>query len=375
MKKFNQIALSIFILLLAIIFVPNFSNATTSTVSSDEELRSAIEKAVDDDVIKLTTDIALIKPIEITGKRITINGNGFSISKNDNNWSDNGSNATLITSGIDAKVTLSNITLKNSKKYGAQAYNGGYLVLDNVTATDNGYGGILVNAGTVEIKKLSLGHNGLENSNNGIEIAKGKEIPDSEQSNQPKLIMNGELTSTQTENVIYLASNDKLTEFSVENTDSTKDNIYLSGNKVIVTNEKNEVKFESNENDNVQLEGDNFEKNITITVNLNDKTATVTVKENTVLTKEDLTSKIDLASLGLSNYSITDFYTDAEYKTEFNFENPITTDTTIYAKLKLNATPEKDTSPKTGSEDIIGIALFTMALSAIALTVLKGKDI
>lgn len=375
MKKFNQIALSIFILLLAIIFVPNFSNATTSTVSSDEELRSAIEKAVDDDVIKLTTDIALIKPIEITGKRITINGNGFSISKNDNNWSDNGSNATLITSGIDAKVTLSNITLKNSKKYGAQAYNGGYLVLDNVTATDNGYGGILVNAGTVEIKKLSLGHNGLENSNNGIEIAKGKEIPDSEQSNQPKLIMNGELTSTQTENVIYLASNDKLTEFSVENTDSTKDNIYLSGNKVIVTNEKNEVIFESNENDKVQLEGDNFEKNITITVNLNDKTATVTVKENTVLTKEDLTSKIDLASLGLSNYSITDFYTDAEYKTEFNFENPITTDTTIYAKLKLNATPEKDTSPKTGSEDIIGIALFTMALSAIALTVLKRKDI
>lgn len=375
MKKFNQIALSIFILLLAIIFVPNFSNATTSTVSSDEELRSAIEKAGDDDVIKLTTDIALIKPIEITGKRITINGNGFSISKNDNNWSDNGSNATLITSGIDAKVTLSNITLKNSKKYGAQAYNGGYLVLDNVTATDNGYGGILVNAGTVEIKKLSLGHNGLENSNNGIEIAKGKEIPDSEQSNQPKLIMNGELTSTQTENVIYLASNDNLTEFSVENTDSTKDNIYLSGNKVIVTNEKNEVIFESNENDKVQLEGDNFEKNITITVNLNDKTATVTVKENTVLTKEDLTSKIDLASLGLSNYSITDFYTDAEYKTEFNFENPITTDTTIYAKLKLNATPEKDTSPKTGSEDIIGIALFTMALSAIALTVLKRKDI
>ena len=375
MKKFNQIALSIFILLLSIVFIPNFSKATTSTAGSDEELRSAIEKAADDDVIKLTTDISLIKPIEITGKRITINGDGFSISKNDNNWSDSGSNATLITSGIDAKVTLSNITLKNSKKYGAQAYNGGYLVLDNVTATDNGYGGILVNAGTVEVIKLSLGHNGLENSNNGIEIAKGKEIPDSEKSNQPKLIMNGELTSTQTENVIYLATNDKLTEFSVENTDTTKNQIFLSGNKVVVTDENNQVIFESNENDKIQLEGESFAKNITITVKLNDKTATVTVKENTILTKEDLTSKIDLASLGLSKYSITGFYTDEKYKTEYNFEDPITTDTTIYAKLKLNTTPKKDTSPKTGSEDTIGIALFTMALSTIALIVLKRKDI
>ena len=81
MKNFSQIALSIFLLLLAIIFIPNFSNATDSTAGSDAELRSAIENSTDNDVIKLTANISLIKPIDISGKKITINGNGFSISQ------------------------------------------------------------------------------------------------------------------------------------------------------------------------------------------------------------------------------------------------------------------------------------------------------
>ncbi len=377
MKTFKKISLLI-IALLTILLIPNFVSAKTTTVGTDEELRNAIEGAEEGEIIKLTTDIALIKPIEISEKNLTIDGNGFSITRNAENWTANGSNATLITSGIKAKVTLSNVTLKNSPKYGAQAYNGGYLILDGVTANDNAYGGILVNAGTVEIRRLSLGHNGLEDSNNGIEIAKGKEISDAEGSNQPKLIMNGSLTSTETNNVIYLATNDNLTEFAVENTDNTTNKVLLNGNKVVVTDKNNNVIFESNDNNKIQLQGSNYAKNITLTINLNDKTTKVTVQEKTTLTKEQLISKIDLADLGLDKYTIVDFYTDKEYKSAFDFKNEITEDTTIYAKLKLKETStnnEKDKTPKTGIECNIDIALFTLALSSIALIVFKKKAI
>lgn len=378
MKTFKQKSLLI-IALLTILLIPNFVSAKITTVGTDEELRNAIENAEDGEIIKLTTDISLIKPIDISEKNLTIDGNGFSITRNTENWTASGSNATLITSGIKAKVTLSNITLKNSQKYGAQAYNGGYLILDGVTATDNGFGGILVNAGTVEIKKLSLGHNGPEDSNNGIEIAKGKEISDAEESNQPKLIMNGVLTSTETKNVIYLATNDNLTEFSVENTDSTTNKVLLSGNKVVVTDANNNVIFESNDNNKIQLKGNTYAKNITLTIILNDKNTKVTIQEKTTLTKEQLISKIDLANLSLDKYTIVDFYTDKEYKSAFNFKNEINEDTTIYAKLKLKETSTnkgKDNSPKTGTDCNIYIAaLFALTLSSIAIIVLKKKDI
>ena len=38
--------------------------------------------------------------------------------------------------------------------------------------------------------------------------------------------MNGKLTSTQNENVIYLAENDKLITFEVRNTDTTTNKIF-----------------------------------------------------------------------------------------------------------------------------------------------------
>ena len=371
--KMKKIALFTIVLLMAIILSPNFSNAATVTVSTEDDLRSKIDNASEGDIIQLTTDIALTKPLDIKEKTLTIDGNGFSIFKNATTWAPDGSNATLITAGLSSKITLYNLTLKNSEKYGAQAYNGGYLVLDGVTIYDCGYGGVLVNAGTVEIKNLNLKHNGLENSNNGIEIAKGKEIDDSHGSNQPKVIMNGVLNSTETTNVIYLATNDKLTEFTVDNTENTENKILLSGNKVVVTNQNNEVIFESNENNQIQLEGETFAANVTITINLNDKVATVVVQEGTLITADELTSKIDLATLDLTNYTIAGYFTNAEYTTEFDFTKPITTDTVVYAKL--DEIKQKDETPKTGIENNIGIALFIIALSTIALIALKRKNI
>ncbi len=375
MKNIKKIVLALIVLLASVILYSPFSNAANATVTADSEssLTNAIENASNGDIIELSTDISLTSPIEIKDKTITIDGKGHSISKNVATWNDSGANATLITAGMNSNVTLSNLTLRDSKKYGAQAYNGGYLILDNVIIYDCAYGGVIVNAGTLEIRNLSLRHNGKENSNNGIEIGKGKELDDSYGTNQPKLIMNGVLTSTETENVIYLASNDYLTEFSVETSENSQDKLFIDGNKVVVANENNEIKFESNENEKIQIEGTTYTPDVTITINLNGKTTTVSVAEGTTLTKNELISKIDLKSLGLNNYSIVDFYTNEDYSEKFDFNNPITTDTIIYAKLQ--SINQSDNTPKTGSNDTLSIWLFMIVVSSISLIALKNKNI
>lgn len=231
------------------------SKASTQTVANEQDLITAINNASSGDTIELSSDITLTKPIEITGKTLTIIGNGHTVTRVAENWTPNGSNGTLITAGAEGtKLTLANITLTNSHKYGVQTYNGAYVVLDSVNISGCGFGGVLVNAGTLEIKNLSLGKNGNP-SNNGIEIAKGSGVIGD---NKPVLIMNGKLTSTQNENVIYLAENDNLITFEVRNTDTTINKIFTQGKKVVVTDANNTIIFESNENSNIQVTGTEY---------------------------------------------------------------------------------------------------------------------
>lgn len=307
MKNIKKTILLLLVLVIAILFSSNFSKAATVTASNEDELIEKIKNASNGDIIELTTSIILTKPLEITGKEITIDGNGFTISRVAENWTPNGSNSSLITAGLTGtKVTLKDMTLKNSAKYGAQSYNGAYLILDGVTIADCEYGGVLANAGTVEVRNLTLHHNGKENSNNGIEIAKGKELDNAE--SLPELIMNGKLTSTENTNVIYLAENDDLTEFKVSNTETSENKIFVSGQKVVVTDQNNNIIFTSNENNLLQMNGEEFKP--------------------TPSTPEQP-------------------------------EQPA---------------PEKDTTPKTGIENNIGIAIFVIAISSIAVTILNKKE-
>jgi len=231
------------------------TKAATVTGNNEQDLITAVKDASSGDTIELSSDITLTKPLEVTGKTLTIVGNGHTVTRVAENWTPNGSNGSLITAGGDGtKLTLANIKLTNAQKYGAQAFNGAYLVVDNVQVSNNGFGGIIVNAGTLEIKDLSLGKNGNP-SNNGIEIAKGSGVIGD---NKPVLIMNGKLTSTQNENVIYLAENDKLITFEVRNTDTTTNKIFNQGNKVVVTDTNNTIIFESNENSNIQVTGTEY---------------------------------------------------------------------------------------------------------------------
>ena len=88
--------------------------------------------------------------------------------------------------------------------------------------------------------------------------------------------MNGHLTSTESDNVVYIATNNPaLTTFDVENTDTSDYKILVQGNKVVRTDENNEVLYVSNENSSVKTEGDTFIPNVIVTVSLLDKAVTI----------------------------------------------------------------------------------------------------
>lgn len=388
MKNIKIVLLSI-LLLVAIVFVPTYAKAATHEVADESELKEALESEENYDVISLKNSIALTSPIEIRDKDITIDGNGNSITKASEGWSAVGNNGTLLTAGAGATLTLKDLTLSGSEKYGAQAYNSGHLILDGVTVENNAYGGILSNAGTVEVKDLTLKRNGT-GANNGIEIAKAAGLEAT-----PKIIMNGHLTSTESDNVVYIATNNPaLTTFDVENTDTSDYKILVQGNQVVITDENNEVLYVSNENSSVKTEGDTFIPNVIVTVSLLDKAVTISLQSGSTLTREAVEAEIDLEELDLTNYTLVGFYSDSEYTKDFNFETPITESTTIYAKLEQkeeeptptpevtptptptpNDTNQKDTTPKTGVEDSLALAISVLVISSILFVVLKRKEI
>ena len=391
MKNIKKIIIFNILLIIALILLPNFCNAETKTIDNETDLINAINEAENGDIIELSKDIILTKPLGITNKTLTIDGKGFTISREDTNWTPDGDNSTLITAGLPGtKLTLVNLKLTNSEKYGVQAYDGAYVILDGVTISNCGFGGVLVNAGTVEVRNLTLNKNGSD-SNNGIEIAKGKGVY-SENSN-PKLIMNGTLSSTEDDNVIFIAINDNLTKFEVENTESSPNKIFVDDNKVVVTDSNDKVLFESNKVENISISGDNYEEekkpeDVTITVNLMEKTTTITKLKDSTVTKEELEANINLESLELSNYTIEGFYSDNQYEKEFDFSTPITEDITIYAKLSLITTPddnndnqtqptennkEKDDTPKTGNENYFSISILGILVSIISIAIISKK--
>lgn len=380
MKNIRKITLFIVLLLIATFISPIFSNAETKQVSTEQDLIDAVNNAQNGDVIELTTNIVLTKPLEIKNKNITIDGKGNTVSKVSEGWTPDGKNSSLITAGLTGtKLTLMNMTLKDAEKYGVQSYDGAYVILDNVTLTNNGYGGVLINSGSVEVRNVTLNRNGNPN-NNGIEIAKGDGVYTD--GTRPELIMNGTLTSTETENVIYVDIVDPSNGFEIRNTDTSKNKVFVNGNKLVVTDENNDIIFQSSEITGLTVTGDVYVENVTITVKLNDKTTTFTIQKGSKLTKEIAMSKIDLASLELANYTIDGFYSDSELTKEFDFESAISEDTVIYAKLSNKNQPVGgitnqgaiDTTPKTGIDNVLTIVSTIFVISIVALAIFTRKE-
>ena len=354
------------------IMLPNYSSAAT-TAHDEESLNSVISSADSGATITLQNDITITKPIVIA-KELTIDGNGHNV-VGSNDWTSTSGNQTMFTAQLAAgKLTLKNINLQNGPKYGVQSYDGATVILNNVSITGFKYGGVLANGGNVEIIDLHLGYNGT-GANNGIEIAKGAAA-----TNNPTLTMNGVLTSDSTENVVRVAENDSLIEFTINNTPDTTNKIVLTDDKVVLTDEYNNVIAETAVPDKVT--GNAGDKKVIVTVIVNEDEIRFTANEGTMITADLVKSHIVLED----NEQIDGFYTSADYTTEFNFNDPLNADTTIYAKIStVEATvpeeetkpevEEKDETPKTGIENYLGLAVLVIIFSSTVMISMKKKNI
>lgn len=373
MKKTFKIMLFLMFALLTFIYIPNFSNAAETETATDEDtLNTAIQNVDEGGTVKIQNNITITKPITIQ-KVLTIDGNGYTI-VGSTEWTSTSGNQTMFTaSSSKAKLTLKNIDLNNGPKYGVQAYDGGTIILNNVSITGFRYGGVLVNGGNVEIIDLHLGTNGT-GANNGIEIDQGAAV-----TSKPTLTMNGSLTSDSKENVVRPATNGNLIEFTITNTESTTNKVVIAGDKVVLTDENNNVISESTIPDNVTTNTD--EKKVIVTIIKGGKVVKqITVDEGTKVTKDLLKEDLKIEE----GYEIEGFYTDQEYTSKFNFEKELTSDTTIYVKISKietekpetipdNIDEEKDDVPKTGIENYLGVSIFAMIASIVSIYCINKK--
>lgn len=371
MSKKIKIMLILTLTMLAIFCIPYISNAATTETATDEDsLNTAIQNVDDGGTVEIQNNITVTKPI-VVQKKITIDGNGYTISGS-TDWTSTSGNQTMFTAQFAAgNLTLKDINLNNGPKYGIQSYDGATVILNNVSITGFRYGGVLANGGNVEIIDLHLGYNGTD-ANNGIEIDKGASA-----TNNPTLTMNGTLTSDYTENVVRPAENGYLTEFTVTNTENTTNKVVIAGDKVVLTDENNNVISESSIPDSATANTDN--PKVIVTLIAGENTNKITVDEGSKITEDLLKSHITLED----NYEITGFFTDEGYTNAFDFNSTLDTDTTIYAKISAieveepeNTVPEeeKDDVPKTGVQSYIGIAVLAILFATSTIAYMRKKE-
>ena len=375
MKSIVRMAL-ICAILVTCLLIPNVSKATTP-INSEETLRQAISSANSGETIILSDNITVTGPIVID-KELTIDGAGYTVTGADE-WTSISGNQTMFAAQLSgAKLTLKNINLKNGPKYGVQSYNGASVVLNNVSITGFNYAGILVNGGTLEIIDVNLGNNGTT-SNKGIELDRGTGVVVS-----PSLVMNGSLSSTSKDNIIYVAEN--AGNISVENKTSTSNKVFAAENQIVLTDANNNVLSVSALPENTTVASG--EQKVILTVNYGEKTKDILLNVGQVVSEDSIKTKLNVAE----GYVIDGFYTDNQYTAKFNFDNKIDVNTTLYAKVSAEekqeevsnsentvsteeASGEKDETPKTGVANYVGIAFLVIAISAATLFVIRKNRI
>ena len=377
MKKTTKFLIFFLLIFSSLLILTNTTKAAETENATDESsLISAIQNVDDGGTVEIQNNITVTQPIVIQ-KTLTIDGNGYTISGS-TDWTSTSGNQTMFTAQFAAgKLTLKDINLNNGPKYGVQSYDGATVILNNVSITGFRYGGVLANGGNVEIIDLHLGYNGT-NANNGIEIDKG-----SAATNNPALTMNGTLTSDSNENVVRVADNGYLTEFTITNTESTENKVVIAGDKVVLTDENNNVISETTVPETITPNTD--AEAIVITLIHGEKTEKIATEKGTTITEVFLKEYITVED----GYEIDGFFTDDKYTDKFDFSKALDTDTTIYVKISKiendsnnndNNTEEtkpeedKDDIPKTGEENYLGIAILLVLFSSISIMGLIRKD-
>ncbi len=373
MKKTIKIMLFLTIIALALLGMSCISNAASTETATDEStLISAIQNVDDGGTVEIQNNITITGPIVIQ-KELTIDGNGYTLAGS-TDWTSTSGNQTMFTAQFAAgKLTLKDINLNNGPKYGVQAYDGATVILDNVSITGFRYGGVLVNGGNVEIRDLHLGYNGTA-ENNGIEIDKGAAA-----TNNPTLTMNGTLTSDNAQNVVRPAGNGYLTEFTVTNTENTTNKVVIAGDKVVLTDEDNNVISESFIPEHVTSNTDEAKKVIITLIVGREEEKQIIVDEGSTITEALIKSNITVEE----GYKIDGYYTDEAYTKEFDFTTALNSDVTIYIRIAEiqeeqpeetvpeTDNTEKDDVPKTGVENYVGIAVLAMVFSISTLIYMK----
>ena len=381
MKKTTKFLIFVLLIFSSLLIFTNYSKAAeTETATDESSLRSAIENVNDGGTVEIQNNITVTGPIVIQ-KKLTIDGNGYTVSGS-TEWTSTSGNQTMFTAQMAAgQLTLKDINLNNGPKYGVQSYDGATVILNNVSITGFKYGGVLANGGNVEVIDLHLGYNGT-NANNGIEIDKGASA-----TNNPTLTMNGTLTSDSNENVVRVADNGYLTEFTVTNTENTTNKVVIAGDKVVLTDENNNVISESAiPEDATPIT--NEPKKVIVTLMVGGEIEKqITIDEGTTITADFLKSHITVED----GYEVEGFYTDEAYTDKFDFTTALNSDVTIYARIaEIPTEPEKpeqkpeekpgtdnnekDEVPQTGVENYLGMAVLGIMLSVGAMIYTRNKQ-
>ncbi len=247
MKKIMMLAI---ILVAGLIIMPNVyaQTITVGDTGNGTDLNSKITNLNDNDIIELQGDVTVSTPIEIT-KKVTIKGNGHTISWNGDSSDTSGNKTILTAQGIGAELTIENATIKDAVKYGIQAYNGGKVTVNNVLIENCGYGAVLVNGGELTIKGLTFGQNG---NDTGIEIGSGENV-----SNPSKVELDGTINSTDPNaKYLYVDENDFSEEtktFELSSTDNSEYKFQSKGNQIVIVNSAGNIVGISNNLDTVQV--------------------------------------------------------------------------------------------------------------------------
>lgn len=375
MKKTTKFLIFVLLIFSSLLIFTNYSKAAeTETATDESSLRSAIENVNDGGTVEIQNNITVTGPIVIQ-KKLTIDGNGYTVSGS-TEWTSTSGNQTMFTAQMAAgQLTLKDINLNNGPKYGVQSYDGATVILNNVSITGFKYGGVLANGGNVEVIDLHLGYNGT-NANNGIEIDKGASA-----TNNPTLTMNGTLTSDSNENVVRVADNGYLTEFTVTNTENTENKVVIAGEKIVLTDENNNVISETSVPDTVTSNTDT--EAVVITLIHGEKSEKIVTEKGNTITEEFLKAYITVEE----GYEIDGFFTDDKFTNKFDFSKTIATDISVYVKTsKIESEEEKDEVkdeipeeekddiPKTGEENYLGIAVLSILFSSIMAIGLTKKN-
>ena len=375
MKKTTKFLIFVLLIFSSLLIFTNYSKAAETENATDESsLRSAIENVNDGGTVEIQNNITVTGPIVIQ-KKLTIDGNGYTVSGS-TEWTSTLGNQTMFTAQMAAgQLTLKDINLNNGPKYGVQSYDGATVILNNVSITGFKYGGVLANGGNVEVIDLHLGYNGT-NANNGIEIDKGASA-----TNNPTLTMNGTLTSDSNENVVRVADNGYLTEFTVTNTENTENKVVIAGEKIVLTDENNNVISETSVPDTVTSNTDT--EAVVITLINGEKSEKIVTEKGNTITEEFLKEYITVEE----GYEIDGFFTDDKFTNKFDFSKTVDTDISVYVKTsKIESEEEKDEVkdeipeeekddiPKTGEENYLGIAVLSILFSSIMTIGLTKKN-